>query len=149
MDWSNSLKLKRLNDWFLNMQLFTSQDINWWTGVVWITCRLLWCFIRWLDSHSDGTHWWASVVMLNFSKYFLIKKHIYVMDGWMAWRGYILRKLSFLGRQTRKYLVYTFGNQHQMHPHNEMMRPTAQCLSDMIPHNWHEAPKRVRKGHHY
>ncbi len=25
------------------MQLLTSQDINWWTGVVWITCGLLWC----------------------------------------------------------------------------------------------------------
>ncbi len=29
-----------------NTQLFTSQDINWWTGVVWITCRLLWCFYQ-------------------------------------------------------------------------------------------------------
>ncbi len=27
-------------------QLFTSQDTNWWTGVVWITCRLLWCFYQ-------------------------------------------------------------------------------------------------------
>ncbi len=30
-------------DLFLkHTQLFTSQDINWWTGVVWITC-VLWC----------------------------------------------------------------------------------------------------------
>ncbi len=29
-----------------NMQLFTSQGINWWTGVVWITCRLLRCFYQ-------------------------------------------------------------------------------------------------------
>ncbi len=31
------------------MQLFTSQDnctVNWWTGVVWITCRLWWCFYQ-------------------------------------------------------------------------------------------------------
>ncbi len=36
-----------LMDLFLtNMQLFTSQDINWWTGVVWITCGLLWCFYQ-------------------------------------------------------------------------------------------------------
>ncbi len=27
-----------------NMQLFTSQDVDWWTGVAWITCGLLWCF---------------------------------------------------------------------------------------------------------
>ncbi len=41
------LKLKQYNDGFLtNMQLFTSQDVNWWTGVVWITCGLLWCFYQ-------------------------------------------------------------------------------------------------------
>ncbi len=26
--------------------LLSSQDVNWWTGVVWITCGLLWCFYR-------------------------------------------------------------------------------------------------------
>ncbi len=25
---------------------FTSQDINWWTGLIWITCGLLWCFYQ-------------------------------------------------------------------------------------------------------
>ncbi len=35
-----------------NTQLFTSHDVNWWTGVVWVTCGLLWCF----DSYSDGSH---------------------------------------------------------------------------------------------
>ncbi len=29
-----------------NTQLFTSQDVNWWSGVVWITCGLLWCFYQ-------------------------------------------------------------------------------------------------------
>ncbi len=29
-----------------NTQLFTSQDINWWIGVVWITCESLWCFYQ-------------------------------------------------------------------------------------------------------
>ncbi len=29
-----------------NTQLFTSQDINWWTGDGWITCGLLWCFCQ-------------------------------------------------------------------------------------------------------
>ncbi len=29
-----------------NMQLFTSQDVNWWTGVVWITCGSLWWFYQ-------------------------------------------------------------------------------------------------------
>ncbi len=53
------------------MQIFTSRDIHWWTGVVWITCGLLWFFISCLDSHSDGTHslqrihWQASDTFLQ------------------------------------------------------------------------------------
>ncbi len=27
-------------------QLLSSEDVNWWTGVVWITCGLLWCFYQ-------------------------------------------------------------------------------------------------------
>ncbi len=42
---SNGLKLKIL-DLFLTIMLFTSQDVNWWTGVVWITCGLLWWFYQ-------------------------------------------------------------------------------------------------------
>ncbi len=30
----------------INTQLLSSQDINWWIGVVWITCGLLWCFYQ-------------------------------------------------------------------------------------------------------
>ncbi len=73
---SNGLKFENalMNLFFTNMQLLSSQDINWWTGVVWITCGLLWWFYQCLDSHSDGTHslqrihWWASDGMLHFSK---------------------------------------------------------------------------------
>ncbi len=31
-------------DLFLTNKLFTSQDVNRWTWVVWITCALFWCF---------------------------------------------------------------------------------------------------------
>ncbi len=54
-----------------NKQLFASQDVNLWTGVVWMHCDV---FISCLASHSDGTHslprihWWVSDVMLHFSK---------------------------------------------------------------------------------
>ncbi len=49
---TDSLKLKRLYDGFVftNMQLLSSPDVNWWTGVVWIIVMFL------SDSHSDGTH---------------------------------------------------------------------------------------------
>ncbi len=48
------------------------------------TCGLLWCFY----SYSDGTHslqmihWWASDVMLNFSKSVPIKKWTHLQLGW-------------------------------------------------------------------
>ncbi len=56
---------------FTNTQLLASQDINWWTGVVWIIVM----FLSAVWTHSDGTHslqrihWWASDAMLHFSKY--------------------------------------------------------------------------------
>ncbi len=43
MDRSNRLYIKYLNDGSdSNKQLFTSQDVNWWTGVVWIIAMFLW-----------------------------------------------------------------------------------------------------------
>ncbi len=39
------VKMSLMMDLFLtNMQPFASQDVNWWTGGVWITCGLLLCF---------------------------------------------------------------------------------------------------------
>ncbi len=69
-----------------NAQLFTSQDINWWTGVVCITYGLLWCFYQLF--HSDGTHslqrihWGASHVMIHFSKSVPMKKEINLHLKW-------------------------------------------------------------------
>ncbi len=79
---SNGLKLKHLNDGFvyINIQLLASQDVNWWTGVLWIIVM----FLSLMDSRSDGTHslqriHWCDV-MLNFSKSTLIKKKlIYIL----------------------------------------------------------------------
>ncbi len=45
--WGFEVKNILMMDLFLtNMQLLSSQDVNWWTGVVWITCGLLWCFYQ-------------------------------------------------------------------------------------------------------
>ncbi len=34
-------------DLFLvDLQVFTSQDVNWWSGVMWITCGLFQCFYQ-------------------------------------------------------------------------------------------------------
>ncbi len=55
-------------------QLLASQDVNWWTGVVLITCGLLWCFYQlfglsfWRHPFTAEDHCWANYVMLHFSK---------------------------------------------------------------------------------
>ncbi len=79
------LKLKCLNDGFVSYKHAT---FHFTTGVVWIACGLLWCFISCLDSHSDGTHsllrihWWTSDVMLHYSKSVLMKKQTHLHLGW-------------------------------------------------------------------
>ncbi len=57
---------------------------------MWITC----VFISCLDSHSDGTHslkrihWWASDVMLKFSKSVPIEKETHLHLGWPEVRNF-------------------------------------------------------------
>ncbi len=69
-----------MNLFITNTKLFTLQDVNWWTGVMWITCGLLWCFYQlfglsfWRHPFTARIHWWESDVMLNFSKSVLMKK---------------------------------------------------------------------------
>ncbi len=100
-------------DMFLaNMQLLISQDMNWWTGVVCITCGLLWCFISCLDSHSDGTHslqrihWWASYVMLNFNKTFPVKKHTHLHLGCPADESIFSAHLNFGGGLLLQFITF-------------------------------------------
>ncbi len=70
-----------------NTTSFTSADINWWIGVVWTTCGVLWWFYNiFYYSHSDGTHslqricWWANDVMLNVFKSVLMKKQTHLFS---------------------------------------------------------------------
>ncbi len=74
----------------INMQFFTSQDINWWTEVVWITCALLWCFYQ-LFGHSFWRHPFTAedpLVSKRFNDKFL---QIYSSEetksstSWMVW----------------------------------------------------------------
>ncbi len=71
-----------------NMQILSSQDVNWWTGVVWITCGLLWCFYQ-LFGLSFWRHpftaedplvskWWNATV----SQIWWRKNS---STSWMAW----------------------------------------------------------------
>ncbi len=65
-------------DFFItNTVLFTSQDVHWWTGVMWNTYDYCNVFISCLDAHSDGTHllqrihWLASYVFSTKKVLFL------------------------------------------------------------------------------
>ncbi len=42
-----------MNVFLTNMQFLSSQDINWWTGVVWIIVMFLSAVCQ---THFDGTH---------------------------------------------------------------------------------------------
>ncbi len=59
-------------------------------------------FISCLETHSDGTHslqmihWWASVVMQNFSKSVPMKKQTHVHLGWSEGE-YIFIRFKFFG----------------------------------------------------
>ncbi len=78
-------------DLFLtNTQLFTSQYINWGTGVVWITCGLLWCFYQlfglsfWrhpFTSEDPLVSKWCNAKFLQICS---DDKLIYILDGMRA-----------------------------------------------------------------
>ncbi len=88
LNWKQWFKVKKIlmmHSLFAKTQLFTSQDVNWWTAVVQITCGV---FISCLDSISDGTHslqsihWWASDVKYISSNVFPWRnKFIYILDN--------------------------------------------------------------------
>ncbi len=79
---SNGLKLK--TDLFLeNTQLFTSHDVNWWTGVVWIIVMFLsavWTLILTAPIHCRGSI--AEQVMECYISPNLMKKQTHLHLRW-------------------------------------------------------------------
>ncbi len=83
-----------------NMQLFTSQNVNWCTGVVWI-CGLLWCFYQ-LFRLSFWQHpftaedplvskWWNATFLQIWSDEKTNSSTSWMAWGWMS----VLGKLFF------------------------------------------------------
>ncbi len=56
----------------MDLFILSSQDVNWWTGVVWITCGYSDGFISCLDSHSDGTHSLQRIIFLVYCPFKLM-----------------------------------------------------------------------------
>ncbi len=65
--------LLRINLFLRNTQLFSSQGINWWTGVMSIACGLLWCFYQLFELilmapiHCRGSIGEQVIYLLNYS----------------------------------------------------------------------------------
>ncbi len=83
-----TLKVKMPYWWICfckNVQLFTSHDINWWTGfgLVGDYCDV---FISCLYSHSDGTHWSPTG-----------KQHLDGLSKFSFWGELFLKKQIKLG----------------------------------------------------
>ncbi len=90
-------------------------------GLEWCGLLVDYCdvFISCLDSHSDGTHslqrihWWASDVMLHFSKSVLMKKDS--STSWMAWGWVNCQQIFFFGYTIplsvqKHYIQFTYVN---------------------------------------
>ncbi len=67
------------------LQLLSSQDVNWWTGVVWITCGLLWFLSAvWTLILTAPIHYRASIaetVMQCYISPNLMKKQTHLHLG--------------------------------------------------------------------
>ncbi len=68
-------------------QLLASQDVNRWTGVVWITCGLLWCFYQlfglsfWRHPFTAEDPLVSKWCNATFLQIWWRNKLIYILDG--------------------------------------------------------------------
>ncbi len=68
----------------INTLRLSSQDVNWWTGLVWIACGLLWCFYQTLILTAP-IHCRASIaetVMQCYISPNLMKNQTHIHLGW-------------------------------------------------------------------
>ncbi len=77
---TNNLNIFIMDLFLTNTQLFTSQDVNWWTGVVWITRGLLWCFYQ-LFGFSFWRHPFTAEDPLLNKRIWWRNKIICISDG--------------------------------------------------------------------
>ncbi len=85
-----------LNLFLTNTQLFISQDVNWWTEVVWITCRLSWCFYQ-LFGPSFWRHPFTAEDQLVNKRCNAKFLQLWSHEKWWPLGEFIFSKLSFLG----------------------------------------------------
>ncbi len=88
-------------------QLLSSQDVNWWTGVVWITCGLLWCFYQlfglsfWRHPFTEEHPLLRQWCNATFLQIWWRNKLIYILDG---------LRVSTFSAHFHIWLSYSFNN---------------------------------------
>ncbi len=132
------------------MHLFASQDVNWWTGVVWI----IMFFISCLNSYSDGTHslqgihWWASDTFLTICS---DEEQL----GWPE-REYIFSQFSFWRMQQQiknrtlpgSRLFHLNGNEFNSGAISVLMccyRCVKEAYSDWMRALWFKSPRQMEQ----
>ncbi len=90
------------------MQLLSSQDVNWCTGVVWVACGLLWCFYQlfglWrhpFTTEDPLVSKWCNATFLQICSHEETKSS----TSWMAW-GWVNSQLFkiFWGNYSFKWV---------------------------------------------
>ncbi len=81
-------------DLFLrNKQLFTSQDVNWWTGVMWIIVVFLSFWRHPFTAEDPFMNMWLNATFLQICS----SEETNSSTPWMAEGEYIFSKCLFLG----------------------------------------------------
>ncbi len=69
LQWMGAVRMRvQITDKNNGPLLFTSKDVNWWSGVMWITYGLVWCFYQLfgLHFHADDPlviKWWNATFL--------------------------------------------------------------------------------------
>ncbi len=89
----------------MNLFLLSSPDVNWWTGVVWITCGLLWCFYQLFGlsfwRHPLLRQWWNDTFLQIWWRFDTF------LQSRMAWGwGYIQQNFHFWVNSSFQEIVF-------------------------------------------
>ncbi len=98
------------------MQLFTSQDVNWWTGFS------FW----WHPFTAEGYNGWATDAMTNLSKSVMMKKQIKSISSLVG------QKVSKRSANVHFWVNYSFKRKSQ--PVYVLTGPCKSTINDVLPH---------------
>ncbi len=148
-----SKKKKHLNGGFCFLQtrrFLLHKTNNWWTGVVWITCRLLWCFYQQFELilmapiHCRGSlviKWWNAKFLqmcsdeeTNWSR---------MAWGWVNWAIFILLNRICKNKTKKKTLTQTRRSIQRM-----LLHPQGTSIQLRAPLRWDiQSTQKIQTKH--